>query len=153
MCASLAVQVRAMAGPIQQPIPEHPGLSSVPLQHLPPIGRSSCLPATRGSAGGSVHGPQPGFACEGGCPHCAPGLQVAQGSSGRLIQICWAAPRSVLPHYARPCLQVIGRSRKQKVEVDCASVTEVMQVDGKYFQYKQMEGAFSQPNGGEPSSP
>lgn len=48
---------------------------------------------------------------------------------------------------------MVGRSRKQKVEVDRASVTEVMQVDGKKFQYKQMEGAFSQPNGGEPSSP
>ena len=133
--------------------PQISGLSSVPQQHLPPIGRSSCLPVTRRSTGGSVQGPQPGIACKGGRPHCASGLQVAQGSSGRLAQLCWAAPRSMLPHPARPCLQVIGRSRKQKVEVDCASVTEVMQVDGKNLRYKQMEGAFSQPNGGEPSSP
>ena len=64
-----------------------------------------------------------------------------------------ASPCRYLTHPARHCLQVIGRSRKQKVEVDRASVTEVMQVDGKKLQYKQMEGAFSQPNGGEPGSP
>ena len=66
---------------------------------------------------------------------------------------CPPHPAENLAHPARPCLQVIGRSRKQKVEVDRASVTEAMQVDGKKLQYKQMEGAFSQPNGGEPSSP
>jgi len=44
--------------------------------------------------------------------------------------------------------QVIGRSRKQKVALDCDYVTEWMSVDGRDLQYMQNEGAFSQPNGG-----
>eukprot|EP00199_Chlamydomonas_sp_CCMP681_P002363 CAMPEP_0119105958 /NCGR_PEP_ID=MMETSP1180-20130426/3784_1 /TAXON_ID=3052 ORGANISM="Chlamydomonas cf sp, Strain CCMP681" /NCGR_SAMPLE_ID=MMETSP1180 /ASSEMBLY_ACC=CAM_ASM_000741 /LENGTH=406 /DNA_ID=CAMNT_0007091155 /DNA_START=60 /DNA_END=1276 /DNA_ORIENTATION=+ len=43
---------------------------------------------------------------------------------------------------------VIGRSRKQRMELDHAYITEVLQVNGKSFTNRQVEGSFSQPNGG-----
>jgi len=46
-------------------------------------------------------------------------------------------------------VQVIGRSRKQKLELFSSHVDEVMTVAGKRFDYRQVEGAFSQPNGGD----
>ncbi|KAL0049774.1 hypothetical protein WJX82_009675 [Trebouxia sp. C0006] len=45
-------------------------------------------------------------------------------------------------------VQVIGRSRKQKIELFTSHVDEVMTVAGKRLHYRQVEGAFSQPNGG-----
>jgi len=44
--------------------------------------------------------------------------------------------------------QVLGRSRKQKVELDRAWVLERLSVNGKEYVYQQMEGSFSQPNAG-----
>ena len=41
-----------------------------------------------------------------------------------------------------------GRSRKQKVELERAHVLENIIVAGKALEYMQVEGAFSQPNGG-----
>lgn len=46
-------------------------------------------------------------------------------------------------------VHIIGRSRKQKIELTCSHVDEVMTVAGKRFDYRQVEGAFSQPNGGK----
>ncbi|WKD51412.1 tRNA (uridine(54)-C5)-methyltransferase TrmA [Microbulbifer spongiae] len=42
---------------------------------------------------------------------------------------------------------VLGRSRKQKVVLARDYVTEQMEIDGKQYQYKQVEGSFIQPNG------
>ncbi|GIL92594.1 hypothetical protein Vretifemale_20118, partial [Volvox reticuliferus] len=42
---------------------------------------------------------------------------------------------------------VIGRSRKQKVELDAGFVLERLRVGGREYVQKQVEGAFSQPNG------
>lgn len=41
---------------------------------------------------------------------------------------------------------IIGRSRKQKVELDCSFVLESLAVNGKPYVQKQIESAFSQPN-------
>ncbi len=46
-------------------------------------------------------------------------------------------------------VQVIGRSRKQKIELFTSHVDEVMTVAEKRLHYRQVEGAFSQPNGGD----
>ncbi len=43
---------------------------------------------------------------------------------------------------------VVGRSRKQKVELGGSAVTERLQVDGRTLSYQQLEGSFSQPNAG-----
>ena len=59
--------------------------------------------------------------------------------------------RSVLsscPSCPNGIVSVIGRSKKQKVELDRSYVDEVMTVDSKQYSYRQVEGAFSQPNGG-----
>ncbi|GBF88282.1 tRNA (uracil-5-)-methyltransferase [Raphidocelis subcapitata] len=45
-------------------------------------------------------------------------------------------------------VHVIGRSHKQKVALDADFVTEVLSVNGRDLAYKQVEGAFSQPNSG-----
>ncbi|ASP39640.1 tRNA (uridine(54)-C5)-methyltransferase TrmA [Bacterioplanes sanyensis] len=42
---------------------------------------------------------------------------------------------------------VIGRSRKQKRVLSRDYVTETLQVDGQSYQYRQIEGGFTQPNG------
>ncbi|EFJ46848.1 hypothetical protein VOLCADRAFT_118051 [Volvox carteri f. nagariensis] len=42
---------------------------------------------------------------------------------------------------------VIGRSRKQKVDLDASFVLERLRVGGREYVQKQVEGAFSQPNG------
>ncbi|MER2490372.1 tRNA (uridine(54)-C5)-methyltransferase TrmA [Catenovulum sediminis] len=44
-------------------------------------------------------------------------------------------------------INIIGRSRKQKVLVDNDYVTESFELDGKQYQYKQIENTFTQPNG------
>ena len=46
-------------------------------------------------------------------------------------------------------VQLLGRSRKQKVKLGNDHVDEVMAVFGKDYSYRQVEGAFSQPNGGQ----
>lgn len=51
-----------------------------------------------------------------------------------------AAAAGTRPH-------VIGRARKQKVELDASYVIERLTVNGQTFVQKQMEGSFSQPNG------
>jgi len=43
---------------------------------------------------------------------------------------------------------VIGRSRKQKVVLGTDYVVETLPVNGKHLKYQQLEGGFSQPNGG-----
>lgn len=58
------------------------------------------------------------------------------------------ASLSSLPSSTNGIVQVIGRSRGQKLELVCSHVDEVMTVAGKQFSYRQVEGAFSQPNGG-----
>jgi len=45
-------------------------------------------------------------------------------------------------------VQLIGRSRKQKILLDSDHVTETLSVDGRDFHYQQIEGSFTQPNGG-----
>lgn len=60
--------------------------------------------------------------------------------------------RSILCQVAsctRHDVQLLGRSRKQKVKLGNDHVDEVMTVFGKEYSYRQVEGAFSQPNGGQ----
>ena len=45
-------------------------------------------------------------------------------------------------------IQLIGRSRKQKIVLDRDWVLEVLEVDGQRLRYQQFEGSFTQPNGG-----
>ncbi|KZZ41865.1 tRNA (uridine(54)-C5)-methyltransferase TrmA [Thalassolituus sp. HI0120] len=42
---------------------------------------------------------------------------------------------------------IIGRSRKQKRVLERDYVTEVLNVDGEQYSYRQIEGGFTQPNG------
>lgn len=60
--------------------------------------------------------------------------------------------RSILqrvPSCTSSIVQLIGRSRKQKIDLAHNYVDEVMTVFGKDYAYRQVEGAFSQPNGGQ----
>ena len=45
-----------------------------------------------------------------------------------------------------PITHIIGRARKQKIVLDQDFVTETLEVDGKPFQYQQIENSFTQPN-------
>ena len=45
-------------------------------------------------------------------------------------------------------IQLLGRSRKQKIALDDDSVIETLNIDGRDFHYQQIEGSFTQPNGG-----
>ncbi|MCK2094353.1 tRNA (uridine(54)-C5)-methyltransferase TrmA [Thauera aromatica] len=45
-------------------------------------------------------------------------------------------------------IQLIGRSRKQKIVLERDWVQEVLEVDGARLRYQQVEGSFTQPNGG-----
>jgi len=45
-------------------------------------------------------------------------------------------------------VQLIGRSRKQKIVLDRDWVLEQFGLDGRQLRYKQIEGSFTQPNGG-----
>ncbi|KON80696.1 tRNA (uridine(54)-C5)-methyltransferase TrmA [Azoarcus sp. PA01] len=45
-------------------------------------------------------------------------------------------------------VQLIGRSRKQKIVLDRDWLLERFALDGRPLQYKQIEGSFTQPNGG-----
>ncbi|WP_299592487.1 tRNA (uridine(54)-C5)-methyltransferase TrmA [uncultured Microbulbifer sp.] len=42
---------------------------------------------------------------------------------------------------------ILGRSRKQKLVLERDYVIEQMDIDGRTYQYKQVEGSFTQPNG------
>ncbi|NTS78884.1 tRNA (uridine(54)-C5)-methyltransferase TrmA [Catenovulum sp. SM1970] len=44
-------------------------------------------------------------------------------------------------------LNLIGRARKQKINIDQDHVTEVFNVNGRDLSYKQIENTFTQPNG------
>eukprot|EP00884_Botryococcus_braunii_P023337 jgi/Botrbrau1/9688/Bobra.0201s0019.2 len=58
--------------------------------------------------------------------------------------------RSVLgacPSSRVPLTTIVGRSFKQKLQLDTDYVTETLVVEGKQFRYRQVEGSFSQPNG------
>jgi len=44
-------------------------------------------------------------------------------------------------------IQIIGRSKKQKIVLDRDYVLEQLPVDGKHYAYHQYEGGFTQPNG------
>ncbi|MEX1032231.1 MAG: tRNA (uridine(54)-C5)-methyltransferase TrmA [Cellvibrionaceae bacterium] len=48
---------------------------------------------------------------------------------------------------AELAVDIIGRSRKQKIVLERDFVTEIFHVSGRKFQYRQLEGCFSQPNG------
>jgi len=69
-----------------------------------------------------------------------PWIDAAKGLRQRLKDAC-PALKAELP-------QLIGRSRKQKAELDRSHVIEWMTVAGRELQYMQNEGAFSQPNSG-----
>jgi len=43
---------------------------------------------------------------------------------------------------------IVGRSRKQKLILERDYVIETLTIDGKEYLYKQIEGGFTQPNGG-----
>lgn len=44
--------------------------------------------------------------------------------------------------------QIIGRSRKQKIVIGRDWLLEAFELDGRPLRYKQVEGSFTQPNGG-----
>jgi len=54
---------------------------------------------------------------------------------------------SQAPASTQEQVTVIARSRKRKLELDCNYVTEKLLVDGTTYINRQVEGAFSQPNG------
>ena len=56
---------------------------------------------------------------------------------------------SSCPSCPKGVVSLIGRSRKQKIELDHSYVDEIMTVDSQQYSYRQVEGAFSQPNGGK----
>ena len=45
-------------------------------------------------------------------------------------------------------VELIGRSRKQKIALHSDQVEEVLTVHGREYRYRQIEGSFTQPNGG-----
>jgi len=45
-------------------------------------------------------------------------------------------------------VQIIGRSHKQKIVLDRDWVLEEFELDGRLLRYQQIEGSFTQPNGG-----
>ncbi len=58
----------------------------------------------------------------------------------------WAEAARVLQ--AQLGFPIIGRSRKQKLVLERDYVIETLNIDGKEYHYKQIEGGFTQPNGG-----
>lgn len=57
----------------------------------------------------------------------------------------WLAAANALKEKL-PITHIIGRARKQKIVLDQDFVTETLKVDGKSFQYQQIENSFTQPN-------
>ena len=45
-------------------------------------------------------------------------------------------------------MHLIGRSRKQKIVLDRDWLLEAFELDGRQLLYQQIEGSFTQPNGG-----
>jgi hypothetical protein len=45
-------------------------------------------------------------------------------------------------------MQLIGRSRKQKIVIGQDWLLEEFELDGRPLRYQQIEGSFTQPNGG-----
>lgn len=64
----------------------------------------------------------------------------------RPLDAAWEAAARALA--AALQIQVIGRSRKQKIVLERDWVQEVLDVDGLSLRYQQFEGSFTQPNGG-----
>lgn len=58
----------------------------------------------------------------------------------------WTAAAEALQ--AQLGFPIIGRSRKQKLVLERDYVIETLNIDGKDYHYKQIEGGFTQPNGG-----
>lgn len=58
----------------------------------------------------------------------------------------WEAAARVLAGELQ--VQLIGRSRKQKIVLDRDWVLESFELDGRQLRYQQIEGSFTQPNGG-----
>jgi tRNA (uracil-5-)-methyltransferase len=54
---------------------------------------------------------------------------------------------AIEPIRANLGINIVGRSRKQKIILDRDYVNESLTVNDKVFHYKQIEGGFSQPNG------
>ena len=75
-------------------------------------------------------------------------------SGQALITLCyhrplddtWDGPARTLA--AQLGVQLIGRSRGQKRVLQTDHVVEVLEVAGRQWQYQQIEGGFTQPNGG-----
>lgn len=68
--------------------------------------------------------------------------EVWKEAAGRLRAKLAHAPSCQPEHVPA----IVGRSRKQKVELDVSHVIETLAVNGKPYAQKQIEGAFSQPN-------
>jgi len=64
----------------------------------------------------------------------------------RLLDEAWEAAAHELA--ARLKVQVIGRSRKQKIVVGRDWLLEEFELNGRQLRYQQVEGSFTQPNGG-----
>jgi len=64
----------------------------------------------------------------------------------RALDADWEAAARALA--AELSVQVIGRSRKQKIVLDRDWLLEEIEVDGRRLRYQQIEGSFTQPNGG-----
>ena len=45
-------------------------------------------------------------------------------------------------------IDIVGRSRKQKIQMDREFIVESLPVQGKHFKFKQIENSFTQPNAG-----
>jgi tRNA (uracil-5-)-methyltransferase len=63
----------------------------------------------------------------------------------RPLDEAWEAAAGTLA--ADMNIQLIGRSRKQKIVLGREWVQEVLDVDGQALRYQQFEGSFTQPNG------
>lgn len=57
----------------------------------------------------------------------------------------WVA--AITPLKEKYGINIVGRSRKQKIVLDRDYVWEALQVNDKIYHYKQIEGGFTQPNG------
>lgn len=64
----------------------------------------------------------------------------------RVLDAAWEAAARTLADELKVLL--IGRSRKQKIVLERDWVLEEFDLDGRHLRYQQIEGSFSQPNGG-----
>ena len=64
----------------------------------------------------------------------------------RPLDAAWEAAATELA--ADMGVQLIGRSRKQKIVIGHDWLLEAFELDGRGLRYKQIEGSFTQPNGG-----